>query len=184
MCFFNLHLFFFLCRQGRVQDRDCLCPLHPVGLPVPHGHPTQKAAPVPLRPVVPLPSSLLPESSLVYRLERKIKVWPKHHQAGFYLCLRLVLLQGGDGCLNPPPLCWVPSPLAHHKRTAAWGRSARQERRAEPCCWLWQRPGGARGCRALSRLQHARARGRRRQSRYLFSSSCRKVQPEAGEPFN
>ncbi|XP_029856079.1 uncharacterized protein LOC115335058 [Aquila chrysaetos chrysaetos] len=73
--------------------------------------------------------------------------------------------RGGDGCLNPPPLCWVPSPLPHRRRTAAWGRGAGQERRAEPWRWLRQHPGGTRGRRPLSRLQRARAGGRCRQSR-------------------
>lgn len=65
LVFFSLRLFYFH-QQGRVHNRDCLCPLHPVRLRVPHGHPGQKAAPVPQQPEVPLPSRLSPESSLVY----------------------------------------------------------------------------------------------------------------------
>lgn len=63
---FTFHLFYFhlpptlflppICFVLWMQDRDLLCPLHPA----------QKAAPVPWCPEVPLPSSLSPESSLVY----------------------------------------------------------------------------------------------------------------------
>lgn len=167
-----------------MQDRDRLCPLHPVALPVPHGHPTQKAAPVPRRPEVPLPSSLSPESSLVYCRGRGKSKFGQSTVRRDFICGFDWCCWGGDRCSNPPPLCWVPSPPPRRGRTAAWGRGAGRERRAEPRRWPRQHPGGTRGRRPLSRLQRSRAGGRRRQSRYLFSSSCRKVQPEAGEPFN
>lgn len=106
--------------------------------------------------LVPLPSSLSPESSLVYCHGRGKAKFGRSATRRDFIC---GMAGEGDGCWNPPFLVLVPSPLPEHH---GWGRQ-----RGDRSAGL-SHPSGSGSVLAALGAAAGEAGGRHRHSRVIF----------------